>query len=30
MLDTPAAAPSLNFRWQRESNTIKAGLRFHF
>ncbi len=29
-LDTPAAAPSLNFRWQRESNTIKAGLRFHF
>ncbi len=30
MLDVPAAAPSLNFNWQRESNTIKAGLRFHF
>jgi hypothetical protein len=29
-LDMPAAAPSLNFNWQRESNTIKAGLRFHF
>jgi hypothetical protein len=29
-LDMPAAAPSLNFNWQRESNTIKAGLRIHF
>jgi len=29
-LEMPAAVPSLNFNWQRESNTIKAGLRFHF
>jgi opacity protein-like surface antigen len=29
-LNMPAAVPSLNFAWQRESNTIKAGLRIHF
>jgi len=29
-LDTPAADPTLNFRWQREANLLKVGLRLHF
>jgi opacity protein-like surface antigen len=27
---TPAAAPNLNFRWQRESNLVRLGVRLHF
>jgi len=27
---TPAAVPNLNFRWQRDSNLIRVGLRLHF
>jgi len=27
---TPAAVPSLDFRWQRESNLVRVGLRLHF
>jgi hypothetical protein len=26
----PAAVPTLNFRWQRDGNALKAGLRLHF
>jgi hypothetical protein len=29
-LHMPAAVPTLNFRWQRDGNTLKAGLRLHF
>lgn len=29
-LHMPAAIPTLNFHWQRDSNTLKAGLRLHF
>jgi len=29
-LHTPAAIPTLNFRWQRDGNILKAGLRLHF
>ena len=29
-LTTPAAAPTLNFGWQRESNIVRLGVRLHF
>jgi hypothetical protein len=28
--DTPAAVPTLNFHWQRDSDIVRAGLRVHF
>lgn len=29
-MTTPAAAPNLDFRWQRESNIVRLGVRLHF
>lgn len=29
-MTTPAAAPNLDFRWQRESNLVRLGVRLHF
>ncbi|HEY1798981.1 MAG TPA: hypothetical protein VGG57_22905 [Stellaceae bacterium] len=29
-MTTPAAAPNLDFRWQRESNIVRLGARLHF
>jgi len=29
-LHMPAAVPTLNFRWQRDGDMLKAGLRLHF
>jgi opacity protein-like surface antigen len=29
-LHMPSAVSTLNFRWQRDGNTLKAGLRLHF
>jgi hypothetical protein len=29
-IDMPAAAPGLDFQWQRQSNLVEAGARIHF
>jgi opacity protein-like surface antigen len=29
-MTTPAAAPNLDFQWQRESNIVRLGVRLHF
>ena len=28
--DMPAAVPTLNFHWQRDSDIVRAGIRMHF
>jgi opacity protein-like surface antigen len=29
-IDMPAAVPTLNFHWQRDSDIVRAGIRMHF